>query len=241
MGRYTQRPFFDEVDKTFGNPDLNLEHSAHFSLAYEQRFADGVELDVTGFYKQLYSSVSPISDPLLKYDNNGKGRIGGVEVLLRKNLTSRFFGWISYTLMRSERKGSEDKDYRLFSQDQTHILTLIAQYKLTSAWEVGARYRYTTGNPQTPIISSIYDADANVYVPVQGALNSTRLNAFQQLDLRVDRKWRFDSWILTAYFELQNALNQTNPEGTRYNYNFTQQKSISGLPIVPSLGIRGEL
>ncbi|MBM4292290.1 MAG: TonB family protein, partial [Deltaproteobacteria bacterium] len=241
VGRYSQRPFFDEVDKTFGNPDLNLEHSAHFSLAYEQRFADGVELDVTGFYKQLYSSVSPISDPLLKYDNNGAGRVGGLEVLLKKNLTSRFFGWVSYTLMRSERKGSEDKEYRLFSQDQTHILTLIAQYKLTSAWEVGARYRYTTGNPRTPIVSSIYDADANVYVPVQGALNSERLNAFQQLDLRVDRKWRFDSWILTAYFEIQNALNQSNPEGIRYNYNFTQQKAISGLPIIPSLGLRGEL
>ena len=241
VGRYSQRPSPDEINETFGNPNLLTEHSAHFSLGYERRFSSGVELDVVGFYKHLYGSVSPISDPLLRYDNNGSGRIFGAELLLKKNLTSRFFGWVSYTLMRSERKNSEDTDYRLFSQDQTHILTIISQYKLTPQWEIGARYRYTTGNPQTPNVSAIYDSDADVYVPIQGALNSTRLNAFQQLDVRIDRKWRFDTWMLTFYFEIQNALNKANPEGTRYNYNFTETKSISGLPIIPSFGIRGEL
>ena len=241
VGRYSQRPSPDETDDTFGNPDLLTEHSAHFSLGYERRFTGGYELDLVGFYKHLYGSVSPISDPVLRYDNNGAGRIYGAELLLKKNMTSRFFGWVSYTLMRSERKNSEETDYRLFSQDQTHILTVISQYKLTPQWEIGVRYRYTTGNPQTPNVGAIYDADADAYVPIKGAPNSTRLNAFQQLDLRVDRKWIFDQWMLTFYFELQNALNRSNPEGTRYNYDFTQQKSISGLPIIPSFGLRGEL
>ena len=241
VGRYSQRPSPDETDDTFGNPDLLTEHSAHFSLGYERRFSGGYELDFVGFYKHLYGSVSPISDPVLRYDNNGSGRIFGAELLLKKNMTSRFFGWVSYTLMRSERKNSEEPDYRLFSQDQTHILTVIGQYKLTPQWEVGLRYRYTTGNPQTPTIGAIYDADADAYVGIRGAPNSTRLDAFQQLDLRVDRKWIFDQWILTCYFEIQNALNRANPEGTRYNYDFTEQKKISGLPIIPSFGIRGEL
>lgn len=241
VGRYSQRPSPDETDDRFGNPDLLTEHSAHFSLGYERRFMGGYELDFVGFYKHLYGSVSPISDPVLRYDNNGAGRIYGAELLLKKNMTSRFFGWVSYTLMRSERKNSEEEDYRLFSQDQTHILTVISQYKLTPQWEIGVRYRYTTGNPQTPTIGAIYDADADAYVPLKGAPNSTRLNAFQQLDLRIDRKWIFDQWMLTFYFELQNALNRSNPEGTRYNYDFTQQKNISGLPIIPSFGLRGEL
>jgi hypothetical protein len=72
-------------------------------------------------------------------------------------------------------------------------------------------------------------------------VNSTRLDAFQQLDLRIDRKWLFDAWTFTLYFEVQNALNQANPEGIRYNYNYTESKKITGLPIIPSIGIRGEL
>jgi outer membrane receptor protein involved in Fe transport len=184
--------------------------------------------------------VSPIPDPLLRYDNNGEGRIFGMEFLTKYN-SKRFFGWISYTLMRSERKDSGATDYRLFNLDQTHILTLIAQYKFSAQWEAGARFRYTTGNPQTPYVSSVYDADADAYVPVPGAINSTRVNAFQQLDLRLDRKWLFDQWILTAYLEIQNALNRANPEGQNYNYNFTQSQVVTSLPIIPSIGLRGEL
>jgi TonB family protein len=241
IGRYSQRPAPDETDQTYGNPNLLLEHSAHFSLGYEHSFNQNLNIDVITFYKHLYGSVSPIDDPVLRYDNNGSGRIYGLELLLRHNLTSRFFGWVSYTLMRSERKDSEDNDYRLFSLDQTHILTLIAQYKLSSQWEIGARYRYTTGNPQTPFVNAIYDTDNDVYVPVPGAVNSTRVDPFQQVDIRLDRKWIFDTWMLTAYLEIQNALNRANPEGQRYNYNFTQSQVITSLPIIPSIGLRGEL
>lgn len=241
VGRYSQRPAPDETDATYGNPELLLEHSAHFSLGYEHRFTENLDIDVIGFYKHLYGSVSPIPDPLLRYDNNGSGRIYGLEMLIRHNLTRRFFGWISYTLMRSERKDSGQDEYRLFSLDQTHILTVIAQYKLSPQWELGARYRYTTGNPQTPYVSAVYDADADAYVPVPGAPNSTRVDAFQQLDIRLDRKWIFDQWILTAYLEIQNALNRSNIERDNYNYNFTQSRPVTSLPIIPSIGIRGEL
>jgi TonB family protein len=240
VGRYSQRPSPDETDTVFGNPGLTLEHSAHFSLGYEHRFTEAINVDLIGFYKHLYGSVSP-TDSILRYNNDGEGRVYGLELLLRHNLTSRFFGWMSYTLMRSERKDSGEDDYRLFSLDQTHIFTLIAQYKFSPQWELGLRYRYTTGNPRTPYVSAIYDSDADAYVPIPGAVNSERINAFQQIDLRVDRKWIFDRWMLTLYFEIQNALNQSNPEGIRYNYNFTQSQPITGLPIIPSIGLRGEL
>jgi TonB family protein len=241
VGRYSQRPSPDETDATFGNPDLLLEHSAHFSLGYEHQFTRVINLDVIGFYKHIYGAVSQIDDPILRYDNNGGGRVFGLEVLLKHKLNRRFFGWLSYTLMRSERKDSGDPDYRLFSLDQTHILTLIAQYKFSPQWEVGARYRYTTGNPSTPYTGAIYDSDADSYVPIPGLVNSERVPSFQQLDLRVDRKWVFDKWLFTLYFELQNTINRGNPEGVRYNYNFTDRRYITGLPIIPSLGIRGEL
>ena len=241
VGRYTQRPAPDETDPVFGNPDLLLEHSAHFSLGYEHRFTRFINLDVIGFYKHIYGAVSPIEDTVLRYDNNGAGRVFGLEVLLKHQLNRRFFGWLSYTLMRSERKDSADTEYRLFSLDQTHILTLIAQYKFSPQWEMGARYRYTTGNPNTPYSGAIYDSDADAFVPIAGLVNSQRVPSFQQLDIRVDRKWVFDKWLFTLYLEIQNTLNRGNPEGVRYNYNYTDRRFITGLPIIPSLGIRGEL
>ena len=85
--------------------------------------------------------------------------------------------------MRSERRDSGADDFRLFDLDQTHILSLIAQYKFSAQWELGFRYRYVTGNPQTPFVSSVYDSDADVYVPIPLAANSTRLDAFQQFDV----------------------------------------------------------
>jgi hypothetical protein len=59
--------------------------------------------------------------------------------------------------------------------------------------------------------------------------------------LRVDKTWQFQSWNLTAYLDLQNAYNHRNSEGVSYNYNYSQSRPQTGLPILPIIGVRGEL
>ncbi|MGK0362199.1 MAG: hypothetical protein ACI9U2_004519, partial [Bradymonadia bacterium] len=129
--------------------------------------------------------------------------------------------------------------YRIFDFDQTHNITVIAQYKFTPTWEAGLRWRFVTGNPSTPIAGANLDADTGEYVPVFGALNSTRLDSFHQLDLRVDKHWVFDTWRLTTYLEVQNTYNRENPESITYQYDYTASAVQAGLPIIPSLGVRG--
>lgn len=255
VGLHSQRPSPDETDPQFGEPSIKLEQTLQVSGGFEQQINDYIELDVVGFYKYGYDLVSaPPSKALSleqlssgadlgtqpRYTNGGFARIVGLEALLRHNLHRRFFGWISYTLMRSERKDAGASTYRIFDFDQTHILTVLGQYKLTNNWEFGARYRYTTGNPYTPFKGAIYDSNADTYVPLPGSVNSRRNKAFQQVDIRVDRNWIFDTWRLTAYLEMQNTLNTSNAEGIVYDYNYTNSDVISGLPIIPSLGLRGE-
>ena len=63
---------------------------------------------------------------------------------------------------------------------------------------------------------------------------------FHQLDIRVDKRWKFKSWQLSAYLDVQNVYNHANSEGIRYNYNYTNRLYISGLPILPSLGLRAD-
>ena len=64
---------------------------------------------------------------------------------------------------------------------------------------------------------------------------------FHQLDLRVDKTWKFKHALMSVYLDVQNVYNQGNVEGLSYNYNYTRTAPTQGLPIIPSLGIRGEL
>ena len=175
------------------------------------------------------------------YANSGSGRIFGGELLLRYKPDARFFGWIAYTLSRSERRADDTEQLRTFDYDQTHILTALGSYKLGRGWEVGGRWRYVTGNPHTPVASSIYDADAGAYAPVNGAPFSGRTAAFHRLDVRVDKTWTFKDWKLSAYLDVQNAYFRANPEGESHNYNYSKSAVTTGLPFLPVIGLRGEL
>jgi hypothetical protein len=69
---------------------------------------------------------------------------------------------------------------------------------------------------------------------------SARVPAFHQLDIRVDKRWIYNSWMLTAYLDLQNVYNRANPEEVQYNFNFRKSQYSQGLPIYPILGLKGE-
>ena len=140
------------------------------------------------------------------------------------------------SLTRSQ-PGEEE---RPFSFDQTHVLAVVAGVKLPWGWRIGARFRYATGNPFTPLEPGYYDATADVYVPKPaGAPLSGRVDDFMQLDLRVDKTFIFESWTLKMYLEFQNATNRENVEFINYTYDYSAQDAVNGLPIIPSIGIRG--
>jgi hypothetical protein len=112
---------------------------------------------------------------------------------------------------------------------------------LGKGWEVGARFRLVSGNPSTPVVASVYDARSGVYVPVYGAVGSTRDPAFQQLDLRVEKAFRAGPIKLSTYLDLQNAYNATNYEGRNYSFDYKKSEAVSGLPLLPNIGLKGEL
>ena len=196
-----------------------------------------------GFYKKLDHLVSRLpstGERAYDYGNDGKGYVVGGEVLLKYKPDARFFGWLAYTLSRSTRQYPPDYTTHLFQYDQTHILTVLGSYRLGRGWEFGARFRLVSGSLYTPTQIGFLNTDAGAYAPFGGAAYSARLPMFHQLDLRVDKRWRFDAWSLSAYLDVQNAYNRQNPEDLTYNYNYSQSQVQAFLPIIPSLGIRGE-
>jgi hypothetical protein len=176
----------------------------------------------------------------MRYDNNGVGRVYGVEVVARHETHAGFTGWLAYTLSRSTRRDSGETSYRLFQYDQTHILTAVGLYVLPRNWQLSSRLRLISGNPQTPAISSVFNSADGSYQPIYGSRFSSRNPYFCQFDVRIDKRWIFNKWMLNAYLDIQNITNRKNVEDPQYNSDYTQSSSTPGVPILPILGIRGE-
>jgi TonB family protein len=248
VGLFVQEPDFDETNESFGNPDLKAERAIHSSAGVEFKPRPWITLDATGFYKDLRNLVSRSDEVVVRdgmsrplgYDNGGTGRVYGLELVARHEFAHNFTGWLAYTLSRSERTDTGAEASRLFDFDQTHILTAVASYVLPRNWQVGTRFRLVSGNPRTPVTGGVFNASTDRYDPVYGPVNSARNGPFHQLDLRVDKRWIYQRWMLNLYLDVQNVYNRPNPEGLNYNYNFRLSSVQQGLPILTILGIRAE-
>ena len=236
VGMYYQPPDPAELDPVFGQPGLKTYRAVHYALGMEQEVGSHVEVSVEGFYKSL--------DRLVVQDakNSGDGRVYGTEWLLRWKNDPKLFGWIAYTLMRSERRDSEQELLRLFEYDQTHILTAIISKALPDGWRIGGRFRFVSGNLYTRNNYGALDVDRSSYEPVSSfPLFGTRLGAFHQLDFRIDKTLDAKPLKLTAYLDIQNVYFHRSEEGMSYSFNYTRREPVLGLPILPILGLRGDL
>ncbi len=257
LGAFTQPPQPQEGIPPFGSTGLRSNRALHYALGAEQEFTRNIELSVEGFYKQLDRLVSPVPKDIgggSEYFNIGKGRIYGAEFLLKYKADSNFFGWVAYTLSRSLRTPTPAVEERPVNFDQTHILTALGSYRLGGGFEFGARFRLVSGNLTTPNVcnfeqagcipnraNAMYNAAAGTYVAIPFSNpGSERLPMFHQLDLRLDKRWRFKTWQFSMYLDVQNVYNSQNVEGIDYNYNFTARQYVTGLPILPSVGFRGD-
>jgi len=244
VGVFSQPPEFQESDSTIGNPNLDPIKAVHLGAGWEYDAVPGFRFGVEGFYKYLWDrAISTPNGEAPFYVTGGIGRIYGAEfsVNMRPKTDRHYFGYLSYTLSRSERKDGPLEPWRLFDFDQTHIMTAAFVYNFPRNWEIGGTFRLVSGNPNTPVVGSIYDALNDVYIPIDGRVNTLRNPLFHQLDVRIQKKWIFEGWRLAVFLDVRNAYNQQNQEGIIFNYDYSQQTPLLGLPIIPALGIRGEL
>ena len=243
-GLYTRPP--DDLDENL-QTDLKPERSIQFVGGVEQTLAPGATVQANAFYTDRRDLVAfrtdrmNVTDQNAAYGNVGKGRSYGAELLARYR-SGRTFAWLAYTLSRSERRDGDDPTMRPFDFDQTHNVIAVYSRVLGAArhWRVGGRFQLTTGNPFTPVESARYRSDADFYEPTFGAANSVRLETQHQLDLRVDRIWRFSDWKLSAYLDISNVYANAAVIDYTYNFDYSEREEFTTLPIIPSLGIKGE-
>lgn len=247
-GIFHQLPADVFLDPDYGNPDLGLEWAEQYSAGVEWRFLEPVFLDVQGFYIRRHDQAVPTEggevtpDGGFKpfyYANVGWGRSYGMEWLLKHDVTERFYGWIAYTLSRTEEVSREGRPLTAGRFDQTHILTAVGSVRPGRGWEVGARFRLVSGNPTTPVRGGSFMADTGEYLPIIGERRSARHPLFHQLDFRVEKTWTFERWMLSLYLDIQNVYNAENVEFTTWDYRYNKSHGVRGLPFLPTLGVKG--
>ncbi len=239
-GLYAQPPREQESSASYGNPNIKAPECWHIKV--------GAEKDLSAVWSrgsQAYSGVFGrwfrkliIPDLNTTYSNLGSGQAIGWENSVKYNFEPwNFYG--SYTLSRSTREDPNRSSY-LYQYDQTHFLTLIAGVNLKRNWRISSRFRYVTGPLDTIPIGAVGDLDNDVFIPIRGSLFNSRLDAFTMLDLRIDKKWIYESWSLSLYLDILNVLNRQNTEGLQFSYDYALSEPVKGFPILPTFGLKGE-
>ena len=250
FGIYNNAPTPQQLLPALGNPNLELTRAFQWIGGFEHRLTDIINVNLQWYFTKRDQLVQNSSLAIEQddgtfvvenYDNDGYGQSFGLELLVRHELTKYFFGWIAYTLSRSESDTSEEEKYMVENTfDQSHILTVVAQTKLPWELTFGGRFRLVSGSPETLPFGSVHDLDTDNFSPVESRYIRPRKPAFHQLDLRIDRKFTFDAGSLTAYLDLLNVYNQQNVEFWQEDYRYRERAPITGLPILPVIGLSGE-
>lgn len=241
-GIYHQQPAAGDLSATFGNPLLPISRAYHLVAGAAFEPLEKLTVELTGFATFLddLTMRNAQSSPLVAEAlvNSGRGRTTGLQTLIRRELSKQVFGWVAYTLMRSERKNNDDSDWRLFDYDQTHVLSTVLVWSPLKGFEVGGRFRASSGYPRTKVVGTYIDALRNRAQPFFGEQNGMRIPMFMQLDLRVSQAFKLGSSELQAYLEVQNVTNRKNTEEIVYSPDFSRQGKIQSMPILPVAGVQ---
>jgi hypothetical protein len=145
----------------------------------------------------------------------------GFELFLKKNLTSRLGGFVSYTLSRSTRSFANRVYAATF--DRTHVASGAIAYNLGRNWRAGTRLTFYTGLPKAPDPTD----------------DSTRLPPFLRLDLRLEKRWDLGkrTWI-SFVAEWMNATLSKEAISTTCTLQGCEARKI-GPVTIPSLGVEG--
>jgi len=247
-GLYYQPPQPPELEDSFGNPNLTDPRAIHYSVgaAIDTREGKtGLWGDTTVFYKDLSLLVTdsnaivntPNGPEPEKYNNSAEGYVTGSQWSLNYQFNKWYTGLV-YTILWSRKNDPLRGEYPSLSE-QRHNLNVRTSVEV-GKWVFSSRARFISGIRYTPVTSAIYDLDEDLYFPIYGRRNANRGPYFFQLDVRADRKWIFERWIMSLYVDIQNVMNRANAASLQYNFDYTELKKNTGIPILPTFGIKGE-
>jgi TonB family protein len=159
----------------------------------------GTSANQTGVPISVVMPANDAQDIVNRLTTPSTGRAYGLEFLLRRRSTTGVFGWVSYTLSRSERyrppvpaMGSAlpmPGRWAPYDFDRPHIFNLVAGLPLRRNWDLGVRLQYQSGHPVTTSFG----------------YNTAYGDGFFRVDFRVDKRAVYKKWLLDFYVDVTNA------------------------------------
>ena len=245
-GVYHEAPQAAQLDPKIGNPGLLPERANQYGVGGDWLFASDWSLKMEGFIQRRSSlpfAGTPSLNPngTVNYQllvNSGIARSFGMEILLRRELSASVYGWIAYTLSKSQQIERNGFPWEPTDYDQPHVLTMLIAYRRSNSAEVSARLRVSSGNPIRNINGAVFDADSGNYLPYNSVFGAGRLPPFVALDFQVNNVWTAENFKLSMYIEFDNLLDRNNAEGIAYDYRFGQTSYVPGQPLNATIGAK---
>ncbi len=234
-GQYEQSPSPHQLLSENGNPSLKSSIARHYIFEIENEFTQQTDFKFATYYKDIQNMVIndkipgqprlanaeseegglATDDTISNFLNQGSAYVGGVEAFLRHRIPDKFFGWISYSYTHAEQREKTDALYSPYLFDNTHIVSIVANYSFSEYTEMGLKWQYLSGTSEVPISSLILIQD-----PVTRGLNpllasvdeelQAELKPYHKLDFRISHKWKVKGTKIGGFIDIINLYNRKN-------------------------------
>lgn len=246
-----------------------LQEGAQVSVGGQVSVAGVIDLSADVYFTNLSRAVEYGLEYMVENrrrqsstdDAGVPGRAYGLEFMVRRPQVGPWFGWISYSLQRSERlksfyrfdavgRASELAEAWVpFAFDQTHVVNATLGFDLGRGVKLGTTAHWNSGRPEGGELTSRAQrpsggSGGTIWVPAE-LDEERRLPPYFRLDLRASKEWIFDEFRLMAYVDVMNVA--LRPETFGYTYDSSPQLGISQLTrtpiafpiVIPMIGLRG--
>lgn len=229
VGRYYKiAPYtvlgFQGSTGTFENKNVDYIRSDHGVLGIEYLVTPSARFTVEGFVKRYSDYPVSIIDGVSLANKGagfevlgneavvsiGDGKTRGIEFLFQQKFNGDIYAIFAYTWFKSEFSGLTG-EYLPSVWDSRHLLTFTGGYKFGNNWELGIRNRFIGRTPYVPVDEAATFANYPAVLLDYSRLGGPKLDIFNQLDVRIDKKWNFNKVALNVFLEVQNVLNQNIP------------------------------
>ncbi len=244
-GRYYKLPAytilgFQDGNNTFVNQNAAYIQSDHLVTGVEYLLTESSRITVEGFLKKYDNYPVSLTENVSLANKGGGfevlgnepvasiglGRSYGAEFLYQQKFNGKLYAIAALTLYKSEFTGADRNNFIASTWDNGQLVSLTGGYKLKRNWEISTRFRFLGRTPYAPVNEAATLANYPAVIKDFDRLGEERLAAFNQLDVRVDKKWNFKKFSLDAYIDIQNLLAAAQPSEPSYGLNRDDQGNV---------------
>ncbi|QQS36926.1 MAG: TonB-dependent receptor [Ignavibacteriales bacterium] len=233
---------------------LSTPKAFHYVLSLNRMITEETRLTLEVYFKE-YSDlpVDPSQPKDFLFDqvvttgmftghsnliDNGKALSKGVEIILQKKLAKDYYGMISASYSLAKYKDLNGV-WRNRIYDSRFNFNIEGGYKPDNEWEFSLRFIYAAGAPYTPF-DEMLSKQFNKGIIDLSRINNSRLPDYHSLNLRVDRRFYFNTTNLVVFLSIWNVYNRDNVSAYVWNEVKNEIEREIGWNTIPVFGVEYE-